>query len=99
MQNQKSVWGLSQQIMSLVLASNCLWRTLGVSAGIIGAIAQVAAVQAAVLTQWQFNSAANQLEITVPEGTQPRYFLLAKPARIVLDLPNTQMGAVPAEQT
>src|SRR6476646_1575655 len=95
MQNQKSVWGLSQQIMSLVLASNCLWRMLGVS----GAIAQVAAVQAAVLTQWQFNSAANQLEITVPEGTQPRYFLLAKPARIVLDLPNTQMGAVPAEQT
>ncbi|MEP0872599.1 AMIN domain-containing protein [Trichocoleus desertorum AS-A10] len=101
MQNQKSVWGLPlrQQVISLALSGNCLWATLGVSAGVIGAIAQIAPVQAAVLTQWQFNSAANQLEITVPEGTQPRYFLLAKPARIVLDLPNTQIGSVPTEQT
>ncbi|MBD2096747.1 AMIN domain-containing protein [Trichocoleus sp. FACHB-591] len=101
MQNQKSVWGLPlrQQLISLALSGNCLWATLGVSAGLIGAIAQMAPVQAAVLTQWQFNSTANQLEITVPEGTQPRYFLLAKPARIVLDLPNTQMGSVPTEQT
>ncbi|MBW4491045.1 MAG: AMIN domain-containing protein [Trichocoleus desertorum ATA4-8-CV12] len=100
MQNQKSVWGLPlrQQVISLALSGNCLWATLGVSAGVIGAIAHIAPVQAAILTQWQFNSTTNQLEITVPEGTQPRYFLLAKPARIVLDLPNTQMGAVPAEQ-
>ncbi|HEY9858573.1 MAG TPA: AMIN domain-containing protein, partial [Candidatus Obscuribacterales bacterium] len=101
MQNQKSVWGLPlrQQVISLALSSNCLWATLGVSVGVIGAIAQTAPVQAAILTQWQFNSTTNQLEITVPEGTQPRYFLLAKPARIVLDLPNTQMGSVPTEQT
>ncbi|MBD2121548.1 AMIN domain-containing protein [Trichocoleus sp. FACHB-262] len=101
MQNQKSVWGLPlrQQVISLALSGNCLWATLGLSAGVIGAIAQIAPIQAAILTQWQFNSAANQLEITVPEGTQPRYFLLAKPARIVLDLPNTQMGSVATEQT
>ncbi|MBD1862701.1 MULTISPECIES: AMIN domain-containing protein [Trichocoleus] len=101
MQNQKSVWGLPlrQQVISLALSGNCLWATLGVSAGVIGAIAQTTPVQAAILTQWQFNSTTNQLEITVPEGTQPRYFLLAKPARIVLDLPNTQMGSVPTEQT
>ena len=101
MQNQKSVSGLPlrQQVIWLALSGNCLWATLGVSAGVIGAIAQTAPVQAAILTQWQFNSTTNQLEITVPEGTQPRYFLLAKPARIVLDLPNTQMGSVPTEQT
>nr|WP_290228329.1 AMIN domain-containing protein [Trichocoleus desertorum] len=101
MQNQKSVGKLPlrQQVISLALSGNCLWATLGVSAGVIGAIAQIVPVQAAILTQWQFNSTNNQLEITVPEGTQPRYFLLAKPARIVLDLPNTQMGSVPTEQT
>lgn len=55
--------------------------------------------QAAALTHWAFDPATVQLEVTVAEGTQPRYFLMAQPARIVLDLPNTQVGAVTAQQT
>ena len=56
-------------------------------------------VQAASLTSWQFNSAANQLELNVKDGTTPRYFLMAQPARIVVDLPNTSIGTVTTQKT
>ncbi|XGV99464.1 MAG: AMIN domain-containing protein [Leptolyngbya sp. BL-A-14] len=67
--------------------------------GAIAGEATVLAVQAASLTQWSFDPAANQLEITVKDGTTPRYFLMAQPARIVVDLPDTALGAVSAQQT
>lgn len=56
-------------------------------------------VQAATLRGWEFDPATQELLITVPGGTTPRYFLAAEPARIVLDLPNTEMGTVPMQQT
>lgn len=51
-------------------------------------------VAAAPLENWRFDSNTNQLEVTVPAGITPRYSLLAQPTRIVLDLPNTQIGSV-----
>ncbi|NJR66177.1 MAG: AMIN domain-containing protein [Leptolyngbyaceae cyanobacterium CRU_2_3] len=74
---------------------------IGLSWMAIGAIAPLvfaSPVQAAALTHWGLDLATNQLEITVPSGITPRYFLAAEPARIVLDLPNTEMGAVPTQQ-
>ena len=66
--------------------------------GAIGAIVLTSTVvQAATLSNWSFNPSNNQLEVSLPEGVQPRYFLVAEPARIVLDLPSTQVGAVPTE--
>ncbi|MBW4516381.1 MAG: AMIN domain-containing protein [Timaviella obliquedivisa GSE-PSE-MK23-08B] len=66
--------------------------------GAMGAIAFTAtAAQAATLSNWSFNPNTNQLEVLLPAGVQPRYFLVAEPARIVLDLPSTQVGAVPTE--
>jgi len=74
----------------------------------IGAIAAILAVaadtlglsgQAASLTHWTFDPAANQLEITVKDGTTPHYFLMAQPARIVVDLPDTAVGNVSTQQT
>lgn len=57
------------------------------------AIAIVATVtEAAPLNRWNYDPQANQLEVTVPTGVKPRYFLMAKPARIVLDIPKTVMG-------
>jgi len=61
----------------------------------VGAIA----ASAAELSTWQFNPDRQQLEILLPNGTTPRYFLLAQPARIVLDLPDVQAGAASGEQT
>ena len=54
---------------------------------------------AAPLTGWQYDPTANQLEVTLKDGVQPRYFLMARPARIVLDLPNTEVGNVQRQQT
>ena len=54
---------------------------------------------AAPLTGWQYDPTANQLEVTLKDGVQPRYFLMARPARIVLDLPNTEVGSVQRQQT
>ncbi|GAB4464693.1 MAG: hypothetical protein OHK0037_18930 [Elainellaceae cyanobacterium] len=69
----------------------------------LGAIATLvsttaASAQASTLTQWQFDPSSTQLEVTVPTGVTPRTFLLAQPTRIVMDLPNTDVGAVSAGQ-
>lgn len=55
--------------------------------------------QAGFLEKWRFDPAANQLEITLKEGTTPRFFLLSEPLRIVLDLPNTTLGNVETQQS
>jgi hypothetical protein len=54
---------------------------------------------ASELTDWQFDSATAELEFALPEGILPEFFLLAEPARLVLDLPQTQLGTVEREQT
>lgn len=72
----------------------------GVSSMAIALVVMTSTVAAAgQLTQWQYNEASHQIELTLSEETTPRYFLLAQPARIVVDLPNTQVGAVPLEQS
>jgi hypothetical protein len=73
--------------------------TVSVGLGAIATLTLATPAEAAILTRWQFNPSARELEITVPEGVTPRYFLLAQPARIVLDLPNTSVGSVPESQT
>jgi hypothetical protein len=75
------------------------WAPLATGAIVTGAIGLLHPAQAAVLTDWEFDPSTQRLEVTVPEGTTPRYFLLAQPARIVLDLPNTEVGAVASEQS
>ena len=63
----------------------------GYGAGIVGslAIAVVPTVSRPALaaSSWQFDPNTQALEVNLPEGVTPRYFLLAEPARIVLDLP------------
>lgn len=78
------------------------YRLLGAAIVALSAVtadATFLSVQAASLTNWSFDPAANQLEITVKDGTTPRYFLMAQPARIVVDLPDTAVGAVSAQKT
>lgn len=70
----------------------------GRAAVAIAPLVIAAPVQAAELTRWSFDPETNQLEVQVPGGTTPNYFLLAQPARIVLDLPNTNVGNVVEER-
>lgn len=82
--------------------SPAVWRYQVSSLSLIGIIAiglgTAIPVQAALLAKWRFDSANNQLEFTLQDKTTPRYFLLAQPPRIVLELPNTQMGKVATVQ-
>lgn len=55
--------------------------------------------QAALLAKWRFDPAINQLEVTLDEETTPNYFLLAHPPRLVVELPNTQVGKVASKET
>ncbi len=44
------------------------------------------------LEGWRFSPEVMQLDIALSDASQPRYFYLPKPARIVVDLPNTRLG-------
>jgi N-acetylmuramoyl-L-alanine amidase len=48
----------------------------------------------ATLEKWKFNPQSQELEITLSSTTQPEYFYLQQPPRLVVDLPNTQLGKV-----
>ncbi len=50
------------------------------------------------LTQWSFDPNQNQLEFTLEESTTPKYFVLENPVRIVIDLPNTDLGNVKTKE-
>jgi hypothetical protein len=76
-----------------------LWLKLAVLAGAIVLQPLPALAQAAMLNHWRFDPTANQLEVTLKDGVTPRYFLLAQPARIVLELPETEVGSADMQQT
>ncbi len=57
-----------------------------------------AATPVVKLDNWRFSPKTQQLEITLSAGTTPRYFYLAQPSRLVVDLPNTKLGKVTTQQ-
>ncbi len=69
--------------------------TLLSSAAVIGSST---IAQAEPIENWQYDQQRNQLSFVLPDGIKPRYFIMAQPARIVLDIPDTQVGNVPLEQ-
>jgi len=76
-----------------------LWRSV---VGVIGsgAIALLAnSAWADALTQWRYDPKTSNLEVTLKEGVEPRYFLMAQPARIVVDLPATSVGQLKQQET
>jgi len=75
---------------------NCISAT--VVSSVMASMA-IVPVQAASLTHWNFDSAANRLDLTVKDGTTPRYFLMAQPARIVVDLPDTSVSTLDTQKT
>ena len=51
------------------------------------------------LENWRFYPEAQQLEVMLSGSSQPRYFYLSQPPRIVVDLPDTKLGYVPTQQS
>nr|WP_162424337.1 AMIN domain-containing protein [Myxacorys almedinensis] len=54
---------------------------------------------AAPLQNWRYDPATNQLEVTVKAGVTPRYSFAAYPARVILELPNTEVGNVKLQES
>ncbi|MGF1516152.1 MAG: AMIN domain-containing protein [Elainellaceae cyanobacterium] len=73
--------------------------TRAASLATLAAVVAVLPAYSAQLVRWRFDPETRQLEIVTPGGTQPNYFILAQPPRIVVDLPETTVGPVIAEQT
>ncbi|MBD2022243.1 AMIN domain-containing protein [Leptolyngbya sp. FACHB-36] len=84
---------------SLLTCFGCLQPWMVGATSTLVVAAAIAPVHAASLTSWSFDPTANHLEVVVSDRTTPRYFLMAQPARIVLELPNTSVGAVKAQNT
>ncbi|WP_392479591.1 AMIN domain-containing protein [Nostoc sp. C110] len=83
----------------------CQWRKqifnislLGFCAAIALETCTTAATPVAKLDNWRFSPKTQQLEINLSAGTTPRYFYLAQPSRLVVDLPNTKLGKVTTQQ-
>ena len=73
------------------------WIASG-SLGALGALVIMAPAQAATLQYWWFDTRANQLVFTTSGSVQPTAQMLLNPTRIVVDLPNTQLGSSPRQQ-
>ncbi len=82
----------------LVVLMESRWLTLGALAT-LGALVVAAPARAATLQYWWFDAQTNQLVFTTDSQVQPRAQLLVNPTRIVVDLPNTQMGSTNASQS
>ncbi|WP_017297224.1 N-acetylmuramoyl-L-alanine amidase [Nodosilinea nodulosa] len=77
------------------------WLTLGFTSAAlatVGALVIAAPARAATLQHWWFDAQTNQLVFTTDSEVQPRAQLLANPTRIVIDLPNTQLGNTTTNQ-
>ncbi len=66
--------------------------------GTLGALVMAAPVRAATLQYWGFDAQTNQLVFTTDSQVQPQAQLLLNPTRIVIDLPNTQLGSTGTSQ-
>jgi len=65
---------------------------LGSIMGLAGLAVTALPQQVLALENWQFDAGKEQLVISLPKGVTPRYYLMAEPARIILDLPNTEIA-------
>ena len=73
-----------------LLANKSLSLSLAIAVAVSMQIGQQE-VNAETVTSWQFDPATNELVITLPEGTTPKYSVL-NPNQIAIDLPNTNIG-------
>jgi hypothetical protein len=88
--------------MSYVISSllrHALPKSLGLLliAGSVLAIGD--RVNAMTIEGWKYDPEKGQVELEIADGVKPRHFLMAQPARIVVDLQETQIGNAPAQMT
>jgi hypothetical protein len=71
------------------------WFGTGLMGSTLLIISPAAAANA--LSAWQFDPATRQFTVTLPQGIAPRVVVVAEPARIILEIPQTRLGQVATE--
>lgn len=72
-------------------------RAIGVA--IVLVTLSATGARATSIDGWNYDPASGQLTFEIADGVKPRHFLMAQPARIVVDLQDTQVGNALAETT
>lgn len=77
------------------------YKSLGSALGISVIALSMACVPATAeeLKNWSFDKVTNELTFSLPDTILPEFFLLAEPPRLVLDIPETEMGDIEPDQT
>ncbi|EKV02469.1 AMIN domain-containing protein [Leptolyngbya sp. PCC 7375] len=75
---------------------HCLHQSLGGS--LIALALSMAPAFAENLQNWSFDTGSNELTFSLSDEVFPEFFLLSEPPRLVLDIPNTDIGDIDPEQ-
>lgn len=90
-----------QKIIPSTIAQAMMKRFGAITFGSIlvlgGVLTIVSSASAMAIDGWKYDPEKGQVEFEIEDGVKPRHFLMAQPARIVVDLLNTQIGNAPPE--
>lgn len=90
-----------QKIIPSPLAQTVMKRFGAITFGsilVLGGVLTIgSSASAMAIDGWKYDPEKGQVEFEIEDGVKPRHFLMAQPARIVVDLLNTQIGSAPPE--
>ncbi|GCE95187.1 hypothetical protein NIES46_32490 [Arthrospira platensis NIES-46] len=69
-----------------------LGLTTAIATFIVGTEAIVNTVVAVTVPQWTLNPNNGTVQVQLPEGVRPRLAVIQQPSRIIIDLPDTDLG-------
>jgi hypothetical protein len=92
-----------QKVIPSIVAQAVMKRFGAITFGsilVLGGILTIGSSASAMdIAGWKYDPEKGQVEFEIEDGVKPRPFLMAQPARIVVDLLNTQIGNAPPETT
>lgn len=85
--------GLSRGDSRRRFPSLCMWGVVTtIATFMVGTEAIVHRVLAVTVPQWTLNPNNGMVQVQLPEGVRPRLAVVQQPTRIVIDLPNADIG-------
>ena len=93
----------SQKIIPFTIAQAVINRFGTIAFGAVFVLGGVLTIGSSAIAMgidgWKYDLEKGQVEFEIEDGVKPRHFLMAQPARIVVDLVNTQIGNAPPEMS
>ena len=93
----------SQKIIPFTIAQAVINRFGTIALGAVLVLGGVLTIGSSAIAMgidgWKYDPEKGQVEFEIEDGVKPRHFLMAQPARIVVDLVNTQIGNAPPEMS